>query len=454
MLAFPVSILPSVITGIMDVPAQQLVEQADLFAALTGVIKPKPWDMFFLVMGRTGSGKSTFISHCVGKNVKIGHGLFSCTNTIDVFDMHWNGRRIFLVDTPGFNDTHRSDIEVLETLASCLSASYANNVRIHGIILLHAMSDNRISGSSLRNINMMKALCGLTRYDNLAIVTTLWPCSRNRADQEEIEARYNELILDERFFGELVLLGAKVFQHDEKGSKHGVEAAASARRVVAHLVRRADMHSLDVLQLQREMVDVGKTLGRTAAGTFLAEDVRQRHKAHEQKLRELKKDTQMERAHSNDEYSEEIHSFKEEVAHQFRKLKAENKALEKSIVTMHDDVRQQWTDYLSQLERDFQRRLKEKEQKLCDMEELDRQRRQRISTWPLKADDKDETSNSEDEEKQEKFGNLRKEVFQLRQAKERFSGYKQNIVNGAMNGIAASMTAGVVASKLRLISLS
>lgn len=35
-------------------------------------------DRFILVMGMTGSGKSTFISQYTNKDVSIGHGLYSC----------------------------------------------------------------------------------------------------------------------------------------------------------------------------------------------------------------------------------------------------------------------------------------------------------------------------------------------------------------------------------------
>lgn len=60
-------------------PAEQLADQADLFAAFTGVKKTvKPQDRIFLVMGMTGSGKSTFINRCTGKDVTVGHSLYSC----------------------------------------------------------------------------------------------------------------------------------------------------------------------------------------------------------------------------------------------------------------------------------------------------------------------------------------------------------------------------------------
>ncbi|CEL10993.1 hypothetical protein ASPCAL14100 [Aspergillus calidoustus] len=51
-------------------------------------------------------------------------------------------RRIHVIDTPGFNNTNRSDIETLAVLASYLGASYANGIQINVIIFLHPITNN------------------------------------------------------------------------------------------------------------------------------------------------------------------------------------------------------------------------------------------------------------------------------------------------------------------------
>jgi ABC-type lipoprotein export system ATPase subunit len=64
---------------ILNATAQQLIDEAQRFSAFTGLVKPNLEDRFFLVMGKTGSGKSTFVARCTGKAVTVGHGLYSCT---------------------------------------------------------------------------------------------------------------------------------------------------------------------------------------------------------------------------------------------------------------------------------------------------------------------------------------------------------------------------------------
>lgn len=42
-----------------------------------GVV-PKKDDVFIAIMGVTGAGKSTFISHCTEQEVQVGHSLQAC----------------------------------------------------------------------------------------------------------------------------------------------------------------------------------------------------------------------------------------------------------------------------------------------------------------------------------------------------------------------------------------
>lgn len=64
----------------IELDAATLADKAQQFSAFIGVTKPDPRDIFILVIGRTGSGKSTFISRCTGKDAQVGHGLHSCKN--------------------------------------------------------------------------------------------------------------------------------------------------------------------------------------------------------------------------------------------------------------------------------------------------------------------------------------------------------------------------------------
>ena len=82
--------------------------------------------------------------------------------------------KLFLVDTPGFDDTYRSDTDILGELANWLNNSYAENIRLTGIIYLHRISDTRLRQTAMKNLKMFKALCGEDGLPSVVLATTLW----------------------------------------------------------------------------------------------------------------------------------------------------------------------------------------------------------------------------------------------------------------------------------------
>ncbi|KAL2815418.1 hypothetical protein BDW59DRAFT_166824 [Aspergillus cavernicola] len=212
---------------ILSSTAQQLTDQAQRLSTIFGLTKSSPHDRFFIAMGKTGSGESSFVARCTGKDVTVGHGLYSCTSSIDTYSYtlpplphqrRKENRQIPLIDTPGFNDTNRSDIEMLSILASYFGASYANGVSIHGILILHPITDNRVGGSSMRNVEMMKKMCG---WASSASAFSLGVGMQGQGQEERgaLEKREAELLTEQRFLGELVAGGAGIFKDNEDGRR-------------------------------------------------------------------------------------------------------------------------------------------------------------------------------------------------------------------------------------------
>ena len=55
------------------------------------------------------------------------------TTNVNVYMFEHAGRRVFLIDTPGFDDTFRSDIDVLKDVAFFFSSTYKRDVALAGI---------------------------------------------------------------------------------------------------------------------------------------------------------------------------------------------------------------------------------------------------------------------------------------------------------------------------------
>lgn len=108
----PVNEEQQVIAGADENPSSnETITQVDQRAFRDGY-EPAEGDVFIAVLGVTGAGKSTFISKCTDKEVSIGHNLQACTQEVGVFLCKHRGVNVYLIDTPGFDDTDRSDTEV------------------------------------------------------------------------------------------------------------------------------------------------------------------------------------------------------------------------------------------------------------------------------------------------------------------------------------------------------
>jgi GTPase SAR1 family protein len=218
-------------------------------------------DVIIPIMGITGSGKSTFISKLLREECDIvGHNLSSRTSGIDLFPLEYeDGRRIFLLDTPGFDDTFRSDADILKEIAFVLAQTYQKKINVAGIVYMHRITDNRISGTSLRNINVLKSLCGEKAFPRIVLVSSMWDLLAGEPElYEEATTRELELRSTNEFWGSLCNGGSQVARWT--GDEH------STLGVIHHIMTTYKANDNDALRIQKELVDQGKCLEETEAG--------------------------------------------------------------------------------------------------------------------------------------------------------------------------------------------
>ncbi|PPR07926.1 hypothetical protein CVT24_000906 [Panaeolus cyanescens] len=176
-------------------------------------------DIIIAVMGPTGVGKSNFIEKLTGMS-KVetqgisSQGLASFTSDIETIRIYGHpkyGSRIVLADTPGFDDTHRSDMEILVLISNWLKARYESGVLLSGIIYLHRISDNRMSGSPARNLKMFGKLCGDSGARRVAFITTMWDRATEPEKLATYENRQNQL---KAYWAPMIDQGAQVGKFD------------------------------------------------------------------------------------------------------------------------------------------------------------------------------------------------------------------------------------------------
>ncbi|KAJ4269844.1 hypothetical protein NW762_001513 [Fusarium torreyae] len=432
----------------MDDPslgADALVDQAESVRAFLGLTQPQPTDRFFLVTGMTGSGKSTFVSMCTGQDAHISHGLCSCTKTINVFPYADGRQRIYLVDTPGFNDTTRSDVDTLKILATYLGASYANGVRIHGIIMLYPISNNRMSGSSLRSLALLKSICGFTSYHNLGIVTTMWPQSPDSAEKASLSDREAELMTTQDFFGNLISQGARLFRHYEEGHRNVASQAASAQRIVRYLNRQLDSHVPSVLQLQREIVDEKKTLGQTVAGIAAANYLHQARQEHQQRLKDLRAEMTNALVESDKEYAFQLRELKIELKNKLHKTEIDSQALTKTMAHFHEAETEALQQRIVHLSQKFEAEVKTKEQELQELRYSYNKLQQEVARLSQQPQQQQTVTRRTIRHGQAIKSALRK-AHKAREEQRKFQTYAGDVVNGLTNGLTAGAASGGIAA--------
>lgn len=187
---------------------------------------------------------------------------------------------VILVDTPGFNDTHRSDTEILTALADWMKSSYQDKMFLSGIIYLHAISDTRMTHSSLQNLRMFRKLVGDHNLKNVILATTKWSVT----PLEDGLRREKDLTSEKGFWNTMMAAGSVVRQFEN--------SAASAQSLVEEILH---LQEKIVPKIQKEVMD-GKKLADTEAGAYIEEAIARLQTKHEEEKQALLEEVQRARS--------------------------------------------------------------------------------------------------------------------------------------------------------------
>ena len=239
-----------------------------------------------------------------------------------------------MIDTPGFDDTLKTDAEILDIVCEFLLTEFVNiavlvllshNHRwqteycrykheqfLNGVIYLHRISDNRMSGSALRNFRFFEQLCGPDAIKNCAIVTNMW----NMVERDIAESREHELFARDDFFKRAIDGGAKKFRHldNTKESAHSVIKPLLANKPVP-------------LRIQTELSDPKTSIANTTAGAALLGELAELTRKHEEEMRELEADLEEAKRENDLQATRELEEAKAALAKAKQKLEEETKKI-------------------------------------------------------------------------------------------------------------------------------
>ena len=178
------------------------------------------------------------------------------TAEVSSYPVSYSGVNFTLIDTPGFDDCHHSDTDILRKISDWLEKSYRQGQKLSAILYLTRISDPRMQGSPLTNFQMFKKLCGEDCYRNIVLGTTFWEVTDSR-HPGLAEQREKELVED--FWADMIEEGSEVIRIPEN--------RWLARELLVRLASKQEV----TLKHQRERVDQNSVLETTAASSVLLE---------------------------------------------------------------------------------------------------------------------------------------------------------------------------------------
>lgn len=171
--------------------------------------------------------------------------------------------------------------------------SYKTNISLTGIIYLHRVTDNRMSGSLLKNLELFISLCGLKVMPKVIIATTMWSEVR-----EEIGTR-REGELKRTFWKEMLDVGCR--------TERFVDTQESAWHIVDCLVGSASGGNF---LITNEIVEAHLGLHETQAGITLNKQLEQLIKDQKAGSRKFRKEAEKQ---TNTEVAEDLIRKKVEI---------------------------------------------------------------------------------------------------------------------------------------------
>jgi len=286
----------------------------------------------------------------------VGHDITSCTADVDFAEpFQLDGRRVFLMDTPGFDDTNKTQLEILRIIANTLETQFKEGVKLHGVIYVHRISDNRVGGVAKSTFRIFRKICGDDSLKNVIIATTMW----SKVSEAEGQRRVQQLESLDDFFKPAIEKKAQMVHHK-------TDTVQSARDIIRRIL---DNHP-QALALQTELVVDGKPIEETAASRDVEMIVTTLKEKYEKELRELRAALNQAIKQRDDETKEELKEDIEKARAEINKLKAdqESHAAKYQLMQLQESQRLQEYQRLQD-----QQRLQERNA-ILEAEKVDRQR--------------------------------------------------------------------------------
>jgi hypothetical protein len=174
-----------------------------------------------------------------------------------------DNRKILLIDTPGFDDDSRTDVEILEDIAKWLAQQgyLKGSDQLDGLIILHPVTVHRLGGQERRRTRLLQNLLGENAFKRIIIATTMWERIRDE-DEEDVKRSVKEREKD--IWHDLVSKGAKLRKHQNKPE--------SAHQIIRKIIELSEKYGKLEPLIQEELQKDPKLI-RSTAGKSMKKDL-------------------------------------------------------------------------------------------------------------------------------------------------------------------------------------
>lgn len=212
---------------------------------------------------------------------------------------------------------------------------------------MHRISDPRVAGSAMKNLQMFRELCGEKALRNVVFVTNMWGgVDPQTGDQREQD-------LSENFLKHMLDQGATMMRHD--GSMQ------SAHNIILEVLR----HRPRLLRIQRELVREHQELTETTACYELDNQLREERDRFEQDLLGIKGDIDRALQDNDEGVQMELEQHKQRVEVKLQAMRSERDHLKRNYSLEVKRAKQAGLSFLEQ-----SRRLQDNAQQLAERSNL------------------------------------------------------------------------------------
>ena len=230
---------------------------------------------------------------------------------------------------------------------------------------MHRISDNRVTGTTKRNMAMFKSIIGEDNYPNVAILTTMW----SPGESSVHTCREAQLSNTSDFFGDLLAGRARMFRHDvSTASFEDARAKSSALEVIDYLIEQARAGPV-TLQVQSELVDDRLRLNETSAGKILVGDITALRADFSQQLTTAQAEMAEALARQDGDAANIFYQIGVELKQKEKDLGLDAAEIQATLLQLHGKEKERLEERIAEMEAQWKEDLRRKETEMKDLEE-------------------------------------------------------------------------------------